>query len=1502
MQSPAQLQEKAAEIGQNIMLKYMQPRQENPYQPTAMKVDVERYGGLLTNPILAQNPALMEQAAARTQSFTDRLWNDTKVTGMNFGGMFTSVFTGTFDMLKDMDLSPTKDSLTSKIAEEMAAYSNKNANFANTWDFENPTLGAFVPFASSKGLGEIVKSVAFGMGAMAGLVAEEVAITYLTGGAGTIPGLAAGIRNILRTSKTISQIADASISTASLLNKSKQVSASMRAADYGLRGLNLSKDLARHYISAFGEAEFEAQESREAVKLSLMKDYFAKNGYVPEAGALSQIEQIAENAHDARFALNAGMLMMTNHAMLKTIFKPFHKVTGLSDKATELGYKPFLNDLTNIQLKKTTKLTSDFFTNNKVGRFLKEPMEKVYPALSKYLKSGGITWSEGFEEGYQFLVGKSTDNYFTNQGNSTYNAKAEKALFEDVSNLLKQMYRDKGELTSSEGIKSILSGIIAGSGQQAVSNLYGNFKYEKGKGLVNLSKEARLDFESKLDETNKGLDDFLKEAVNRRSIKETPQEVAKKAKASYTIDQHQDSSKDPLTNELLRSQARFVNFIDGIKLGQDKIIIDILDDQAKGLTVEQFNNLTGAKVETPQQRDKLIADVKQDIASAKSSLEKANALFRNPFAGNTVGHSYYEEMKDALVYHDYMAGQVSDLILKKEEKASSLSKDNLVQGIVTSDKIKVINELKALTTLYQEQLTSFTNLGEGQKLSPQSKKEKALLEKRIQAIVEISAFEPESVKSIKKALKLVPLLKGYDEQLKDQDLESLISDSYGLAKAKSHLETHIGTFDKLSKVNSKNLGDLYASYKFEADLTNQALKDIIDNTPAKATEEAIQEVSKGDEKTAEILKQEVEDTKKTPEEVIKTVPEPESGSTEGKIPKLKDLDPSQVKVGMAVLLGNEPVEIIAVHPNDIIVVEYTIFNKQVATFRFFEDNWAAIPNDSPMVPKEPQPEPEVIVPEPPVEEDEDLARLQASIESKLIRPFTMVVKNADGTYSYVKQKELTEEQKAHIKKVHAEVVREIAQGTFSESNYAQVEIDNSADGLFAGFPAEKGLIIDNNFKSTGLEKDGVVFFERKPKEMFKVSENVMGSLSMNTKVEIKRSNLLYDVVQVIKDKPSEIAAFLREFYNPGYESLGFERLKDFVISYFDAGSFKPSYVAEDIKVVEKQPMTEFNQPFVFLENGKLEYVTYFHNQWYSKVGDELTAVLDEKILEELEDLKERHNWKASSFMVAQGKSYTRHIYYDVYTSRADDLTSEFVGDLRKGLEDKVELSSLANQLQNKYWIGSSVYDVTKATGKSLSFFIEEKGDSININLKVGTLKVGSLKIVGDKVIAYDNKNEALPTPVILERVAMTNVTLDKFLIARNLDRVFPVLSPLPLEAEEISVPLSVDAELVPEEEVEPEIPDTPFGKLLTDGLEKGVIENGKSFRVVYYVKDDISAEDLQYLRDMFDKPLTEAKINQLLGKTKGRGLKRVDKISFRTERYMTESLLEDIEKLKEICK
>jgi hypothetical protein len=145
-----------------------------------------------------------------------------------------------------------------------------------------------------------------------------------------------------------------------------------------------------------------------------------------------------------------------------------------------------------------------------------------------------------------------------------------------------------------------------------------------------------------------------------------------------------------------------------------------------------------------------------------------------------------------------------------------------------------------------------------------------------------------------------------------------------------------------------NIGDAI-TYTFESkgpeiDLTEDTEKHTKDY---KNLSEVISEIKQ--EQKLEV-KQEVEDTKKTPEEVIKTVPEPEPVSTEGKIPNLKDLDASQVSVGMSVLIGKDVFNVVAVHPNEIIVLE-SPDKKDKATFRFFEDNWEPIPNDSPLVPK-----------------------------------------------------------------------------------------------------------------------------------------------------------------------------------------------------------------------------------------------------------------------------------------------------------------------------------------------------------------------------------------------------------------------------------------------------------------------------------------------------------------------------------------------------------------------
>ncbi len=157
------------------------------------------------------NPKL-EQGLSSTQGAGDRLINNLKVAGANFASMaiatgFSSpISTG----VNDLESGIAKDLFdwSKGVAENNRNFETRDDASDNIWtnlnNWLNPTAN------STKGFGKILESTAYGLGAGLGIAGQELAISTLTGGVGTVPLLARNIQKLLNSAKYLDRALEVS--------------------------------------------------------------------------------------------------------------------------------------------------------------------------------------------------------------------------------------------------------------------------------------------------------------------------------------------------------------------------------------------------------------------------------------------------------------------------------------------------------------------------------------------------------------------------------------------------------------------------------------------------------------------------------------------------------------------------------------------------------------------------------------------------------------------------------------------------------------------------------------------------------------------------------------------------------------------------------------------------------------------------------------------------------------------------------------------------------------------------------------------------------------------------------------------------------------------------------------------------------------------------------------------------------------------------------------------
>jgi hypothetical protein len=233
-------------------------------------------------------------------------------------------------------------------------------------------------------------------------------------------------------------------------------------------------------LGTVGEAGFEAYHTLNDFRNKKIEEYKEANGgQAPMGEDLLKINQLSEEVGNSSYFANVGLLTATNYIQ-------FPKILG----ATYKGEKGIVNSLT----KEIGEITTDA-----TGKYIAAPNRfgKILSTLNK-VRPYTFSASEAFEEGAQYAIGKSTENYY----NKKYN--------NEPTNWLDGVAAGISEtLTTNEGMENILIGGLSGA-------------LMLGAGKFGEAKEKSKNTQAAITEFNNAiLSDFSKEvkgSVNRGTI------------------------------------------------------------------------------------------------------------------------------------------------------------------------------------------------------------------------------------------------------------------------------------------------------------------------------------------------------------------------------------------------------------------------------------------------------------------------------------------------------------------------------------------------------------------------------------------------------------------------------------------------------------------------------------------------------------------------------------------------------------------------------------------------------------------------------------------------------------------------------------------------------------------------------------------------------------------------------------------------------------------------
>jgi len=219
----------------------------------------------------------IENDLSSTQSSAERFGNNLANAGANFVSMaVTQAFSN------PLDLSLTADLGESTIAKALFDWSGnvqkEHYNFQTKADESDDiwtNITNWIPGSnllgvnSTKGFGKLLESSAFGLGAAAGIAAQELAVSALTGGTGTIPLLTSKIQKLLNSGKYLDRALE--VSRIAELG-AKNLSTVIKVGDITENTARALKGIYRSQIGGHSEALFEGLEGKESLKKQLTQE------------------------------------------------------------------------------------------------------------------------------------------------------------------------------------------------------------------------------------------------------------------------------------------------------------------------------------------------------------------------------------------------------------------------------------------------------------------------------------------------------------------------------------------------------------------------------------------------------------------------------------------------------------------------------------------------------------------------------------------------------------------------------------------------------------------------------------------------------------------------------------------------------------------------------------------------------------------------------------------------------------------------------------------------------------------------------------------------------------------------------------------------------------------------------------------------------------------------------------------------------------------------------
>jgi len=554
-------------------------------------------------------------------------------------------------------------------------------NYYTRWEREHP-FQSMLPFSGgfSNFIGDkVLKNLGFTAGAILGALAQDAIVTGVTGGIGSIPLISAQLgkaslylNKIFAGANNIDKVLDIAKTADKAMDLSKlATAASTVKLPSGVRwGMGI-------YGSSRTEAAVEAREGRETVKEALIQEYTRKNlGLEPTGNDLLEIEKYADDAMNARFLVNMGLLTVSNTIQFGNLFKSF------TNASRSVAAKS-LSDLGNVAFKEgSIDIVEKQVAKTAAGRI----WDKVAP-VGKNMIAEGI-----YEEGGQFATDKGTFDYYTRKYRNDRNPLTRDTWREFDQSLTSIGKGLSDQFGTDEGLENMIIGAVVAMISGKISDV--------------AQKKMGTDPDTRL---NKAIS-----VINSMGLTSTlGEQYLNTGQAAVIAAQMDEAAKSGDVRKYKNLKADlFFGFVQSrLPYGMHEVTVEQLS-MLKDLSKEEFEKTFGMdfnnsnKATVSQYVDSLISEAN----AIRDNHEAIDATFKNPFTFRADTKNKEEEVENTkyklfndwkvnLVYYASRANHINQRISSIQE---SVNKINPNVDVETLSSLLNREDLKDFGKSYEE--------------------------------------------------------------------------------------------------------------------------------------------------------------------------------------------------------------------------------------------------------------------------------------------------------------------------------------------------------------------------------------------------------------------------------------------------------------------------------------------------------------------------------------------------------------------------------------------------------------------------------------------------------------------------------------------------------------------------------------------------------------------------------------------------------------------------------